>query len=186
MHKQLTLDVIDCFIQCIAEFFEIFLVEENLVLFVFFFPYPLAFGNGDVEILLRFRGLHIKKIRAFTRPYSFREDFVFIRVFQGCNYLPSREPLLKYDIHCLKFETRNSSFLHSPFGLHRVMVNLTFRILLPSLSVLPTCGVLRFDEPRDAGGTLQIHSLLPFNHLLTTATFAVPVWFPLSENATTK
>jgi hypothetical protein len=152
MHKQLTLDVIHRLIQRVAEFLEIFLVEENLVLFVFLFPYPLAFGDRDVEILLRFCGFHIKKIRAFTRPHPFCEDFVFIRVFQGCNYLPSKELLLEYDMHGLKFETRSSSFLHSPFGLHRVMVNLTFRILLPSLFVLPTCSFARSDEPRDAGG----------------------------------
>jgi hypothetical protein len=44
-------------------------------------------------------------------------------------------------MHCLKFETRSSSFLHSPFGLHRVMVNLTFRILPPPIrpSYLRAC-----------------------------------------------
>lgn len=55
------------------------------------------------------------------------------------------------------------------------MANLTFHILLPSLAVLLAFGLLRIDVVRDAGETLRILSLLPFNHLLTTATFAVPV-----------
>ncbi len=114
MHKQLTLDVIDRFIQCIAEFFEIFLVEEYFVLFVFLFSYPLALGNGDVEILLRFRGFHIKEIRALSSTHPFREDFVLIRVFQGCNYLPSRELLLEYVIHYP--QVRNAKFELSPFA----------------------------------------------------------------------
>ena len=51
MYEQLALDVIDRFIQCVAEFFEIFLVEENLMFLIFLFPDPLALSNRDVKVL---------------------------------------------------------------------------------------------------------------------------------------
>lgn len=87
--QQLSLDVLDGLGECIAEFFEILLIEKDLVLFVLFFTYSLAFRNRDVEILFRFRRLHVKEIRALSRANAFSEDFIFVGVFQRTS-LPIR------------------------------------------------------------------------------------------------
>ena len=51
MHKQLVLDVVYRLIQRIPELLEVFFVEENLVFLILLFPYTLALGNRDVEVL---------------------------------------------------------------------------------------------------------------------------------------
>jgi len=83
MHKKLALDIVHRLIQRISKLLEILFVEEDLVLFVFLFPHTLALGDRDVEILLGFRGFHIKEVRALAGPHPLREDLILIRVFQG-------------------------------------------------------------------------------------------------------
>ncbi len=88
MLKKLGLNVLNAFAECFFELVEVFFVEENLVFLVFIFPDTLAFGDGDVEVLLRLCCFDIEEIGAFAGPYPFGEELVFVPVgFQGYSLL---------------------------------------------------------------------------------------------------
>lgn len=81
--QELFLDMIDRLIQCVGEFLKILLVEENLVLLVFFLSHSLAFGDGNIEILLRFGRLDVEEVGPLSRAHPSGEDFIFVLRFQG-------------------------------------------------------------------------------------------------------
>lgn len=73
----------------IAKLLKVFLIQEDLVLFVLFLSDPLAFRYRDIEVFFRFRRLDIKEIRALSRADTFGENFIFVGIFQRTN-LPIR------------------------------------------------------------------------------------------------
>jgi hypothetical protein len=86
--QELRLHILDRLGQGFFEFFEVFLVQENLMLFVFVFADTLAFRYRDIEIFLRFCRFHVEEVRAFACPDTFREDLVFVPiVIQGTSSL---------------------------------------------------------------------------------------------------
>ena len=86
--QELCLNVLHCLGQGVLELFEIFLVEENLVLLVFLFTYALALCDRDVEVLFGLGCLHVEEVRAFPSPHPFGEQLVFVAVgFQGLSLM---------------------------------------------------------------------------------------------------
>jgi hypothetical protein len=77
-------DVFDGFGEGVPELVEILFIEEDLVLFVLFLAHPLAFGDGNIEVLLGLGRFHVEKVGPFARAHPFREDLIFVAVVIHC------------------------------------------------------------------------------------------------------
>jgi hypothetical protein len=76
VRKAFLLDESDSLMQGRYEFPEVLLVQENLVLFVRVFSRPLAFRDGQEEILSGTGGLHVEEIGPFSGRDAPGKDFV--------------------------------------------------------------------------------------------------------------
>ena len=83
---------------------------------------PLTLGNGKV-IIVGPRRFYIKEIGAFTGSHPFREDFVFIRVFQGCT-TSLQKISLDLEIYCPGLTHVNKA----PAAPHRSVLHVGARV----------------------------------------------------------
>jgi hypothetical protein len=84
LDEEFGLNMYDRFSESFDEFIKIFLIQEDLVLFVIIVTDAFAFGNSYIEILFGFCSFDIKEIGSFSRTNAFRKKFlVVIIVFQG-------------------------------------------------------------------------------------------------------
>ena len=80
MFEQLRLNVLNGLRESFTEFVKIFLVEKDLVLFVFIITDTFALRDGDVEVLFGLRGFHIEEVGALPCAYPLRKDLIFVAV----------------------------------------------------------------------------------------------------------
>ena len=71
-------DVLNHLVEGADELAEVFLIEEELVLFVAAFFDALALGDGDEKVLARARRLDVEKVGAFAGRDSARVDLVAV------------------------------------------------------------------------------------------------------------